>query len=356
MKLRQYRMNEKRKSILLIGNFLSSSLGTRGISEDLRVQLIKQGWTVYYASEKTNKFARLADMLWVIYKNRNQYQAVNIDVFSGPSFIWAEASAILLNLLNKTFNLTLHGGNLAVFCSHHPIRVTRLLRNAFHVTTPSKFLKKEFQNVRSDIQWIPNGIHLRQYAPNNRTNTNPRLVWLRAFHEIYNPKMAVEVLAHLISENHNCSMIMIGPDKNDGSYKAAVETAKRENVLDRIEFVGAVKKSDVPIWLNKGDIFLNTTRIESFGVSVIEAAACGLPIVTTDAGELPYLWENEVDALIVPSGNSEAMASSVQRILNEPGLAQRLLQNARRKAERFDWSIVMPQWEKLLLEVCSLHA
>ena len=50
------------------------------------------------------------------------------------------------------------------------------------------------------------------------------------------------------------------------------------------------------------------------------------------------------------------MVSAVNRILSDPILAQTLSENARRKAETFDWSFVRPQWEKLLLEVCSLHA
>ena len=100
-------------------------------------------------------------------------------------------------------------------------------------------------------------------------------------------------------------------------------------------------------YLAEGDIFLNTTNYESFGVSVLEAAACGLCIVTTDAGELPFIWQDGVDALIVPVNDARAMAAAVTRILAEPGLAAKLSTNARKNAEKYDWSVILPQWEEL---------
>ena len=85
----------------------------------------------------------------------------------------------------------------------------------------------------------------------------------------------------------------------------------------------------------------------------MEAAACGLCIVTTNAGELPLLWENGVDAIIVPMNDSKAMADAVIRILTEPGLAQKLSTNARKKAENYDWSVILPQWEALFDRVLN---
>jgi glycosyltransferase involved in cell wall biosynthesis len=107
--------------------------------------------------------------------------------------------------------------------------------------------------------------------------------------------------------------------------------------------------------LSEGDIFLNTTNHESFGVSVMEAAACGLCIVSTNVGELSLLWQDGHDSLLVQPDDHEAMASAVRGILCEPKLAERLSRNARAKAEQFDWSKILPQWEALLQEVAAQH-
>jgi glycosyltransferase involved in cell wall biosynthesis len=74
-------------------------------------------------------------------------------------------------------------------------------------------------------------------------------------------------------------------------------------------------------------------------------------VVSTAVGGIPHLLENEVDALLVPPNDSDAMAHAVRRILSEPGLAARLSANARRKAERFDWKRVMPLWSELIAGV-----
>ena len=341
------------ESVLLIGNFLSGSVGTRGVSEDLRVHLLERGWTVPSASRNMIKPLRLADMLFSTYSLRNQYTVANVEVFSGAAFTWADLVSRLLEMLNKPFNLTLHGGRLADFARRHPRRVQRLLASATYVNTPSRYLQKNFQAIRPDIAWLPNGIDLAQYHTRQREFHHPKLVWLRAFHEIYNPQMAVEVLSILRSSQLDCSLTMIGPDKHDGTYDACQALAKSLGVLDAIQFIGPVDKATVPHWLSQGDIFLNTTRFESFGVSVLEAAACGLPVVTTNVGELPYLWENDVDALLVPPDDAAAMAFAVRRILAEPNMAQKLSSNARCKADNYDWSIILPQWEALFQSLIS---
>jgi glycosyltransferase involved in cell wall biosynthesis len=70
-------------------------------------------------------------------------------------------------------------------------------------------------------------------------------------------------------------------------------------------------------------------------------------------GGIPYLLEHESDSLLVPPDDPEEMVSAIHRILTEPGLSTRLSENAREKVARFDWAVVMPQWEKLLCEVAG---
>ncbi len=342
-------MHPEPRSVLLIGNFLSASIGTHGVTEELRLRLADRGWKVIWASQHLNRVARLVDMLTTAYRHRRLYNSANIDVFSGPSFIWAELSCRLLLYLGKTVNLTLWGGGLPEFARENPRRVRHLLSAATSVTTPSRYLQEYFAGIRPDIRWLQNGIDISSYHTRQRDYHRPRLVWLRAFHHIYNPPMAVETLAILRDAGVDASLTMIGPDKGDGTYEDALELAKSRGVLDVVNFTGSVPKDSVPGWLDQGEIFLNTTRFESFGVAVLEAAACGLPIVTTDVGELSYLWEHEVDALLIPPDDPQAMANAVHRIITEPGLAEKLSHNARQKAEKFDWSVVLPQWEEILM-------
>jgi len=112
-----------------------------------------------------------------------------------------------------------------------------------------------------------------------------------------------------------------------------------------------VRKEDVPEKLADADIFLNTARIDNTPVSVLEAMASGLCVVSTNVGGISYLVRAEREALLVSPNDAEGMAEAVRRIIIEPDLSRRLSYNARRKAEQLDWSIILPRWEKLLSSV-----
>ena len=346
-------MNQKPRSILLIGNFLSSSLGTRSVSEDLCLRLLASGWQVIYASRRANRLLRLLDMLWVTWRFRRQYQVAQLDVFSGLAFVWAYLDTVLLKKLNKPLVLTLHGGNLPDFSLRHPGWVRGLLNKADAVTVPSEYLLDAMQPYRNDLTLIPNAVDIRQYAYIPRVTPRAILIWLRAFHKIYNPELAIRVLQKVQEEFPEIRLIMIGPDKEDGSFQNTQKLVSQLGLQDMVVFPGRVAKSQVSEWLNKGDIFINTTNVDNTPISVTEAMACGLCIISTEVGGIPWLLEHETNALLVPPDDPDAMATAVQRILTEPGLAQRLAANARQKAQSFDWAAVLPMWEELFQQMLA---
>jgi glycosyltransferase involved in cell wall biosynthesis len=141
---------------------------------------------------------------------------------------------------------------------------------------------------------------------------------------------------------------MIGPDKGDGSWNRTRESAEEMQLTGRVRLVPGIPKEHVPRALQDGDIFLNTTRADNTPVSVMEAMASGLCIVSTNVGGIPYLLEADRDAVLVPSDDAAAMTAGVARILDNPVFAALLCTNARRKVEAFDWANVLPQWDSLL--------
>ena len=339
--------------VFFAGNFLSKSTGVMGVGEELASHFTNAGWKVVTASQHLSRVKRMVDFLWTAIHYRKEYDVVSVEVYSYLAFRWAELLCLLLRLLRKPYVLTLHGGQLPEFAQKHPHRFERLISTASRVTTPSKYLHQTFQKYRPDIIYLPNGIDFNFLNHQVRSHAEPKLVWLRAFHYIYNPLMAAQVFHRIVTLYPNAKMLMLGPDKNDGSFDIVKSYCVANNLMDKITFTGSVPKNEVGLFLSRGDIFLNTTNYESFGVSVMEAAACGLCIVTTDAGELPYLWDDGVNALIVPKADAAAMSEAVLRILTEPGLSEKLSINSCRKAEEYDWSKIIPLWENLLDQVTN---
>ncbi|MBP6179972.1 MAG: glycosyltransferase family 4 protein [Anaerolineales bacterium] len=338
-------MNER--SILLVGNFLSRATGTRSVCEELSQRLAANGWETIETSHHVSRIARLIDMLFTILFYSRRYRVAYVEVYSGPAFLWAELTVRLLSILRKPKILVLHGGGLVDFAGKNKLRVAKLLGMGELVATPSLYLRSGLRSFRPDLLYLPNAVDAGNYHFRLRRQPSPILIWLRAFHEIYQPELAVRVLANLIGEFPDATLIMIGPDKKDGSFVNAMNEAKRLGVFSSITVTGPIRKSEVPEWIAKGDIFLNTTRLESFGVGVLEAALTGLPIVSTSVGEIPFLWEHEQTAMLIPDSDDRAMASAVRRILCESELAEKLSLNARQKAESFDWRGILPQWENL---------
>jgi glycosyltransferase involved in cell wall biosynthesis len=209
---------------------------------------------------------------------------------------------------------------------------------------------------RDGIELVPNALDLGSYAYRQRGPAAPRLVWLRAFHEVYNPALAPAVLAHLAADHPRAELLMVGADKGDGSLARARAAAQALGVADRVTFMGAVPKARVPEVLASGDIFLNTTDADNTPVSVIEAQASGLCVVSTNVGGLSHLLTHGRDALLVPPRDPAAMAAAVRDVIASPSLAAALSAGARESVERFDWQRVLPRWEALLAEIASSRA
>jgi glycosyltransferase involved in cell wall biosynthesis len=347
--------DQEKGSVLIVGNFCSSYFRTRGVCEDLADRLSSLGWHVIKTSACAPRLTRLLDMTRTAWFRRHQYQLAQVDVFSGPAFVWAEIVCAVLRRARKPYILTLHGGSLPSFAAKHTGRMSRLLGSAAVVTTPSRYLGEQMRPYRQTLLLLPNALDINAYEFNIRKKPEPRLVWLRQFssQHVYNPVLALRVVEILAKQLPNIKLLMVGSDKGDGSLRKFRALVSELGLADRIALPGGVAKSDVPKWLNKGDIFLNTTNTDNTPVSLMEAMACGLCIVTTDPGGIGYLLDHEDDALLVPRNNPGAMAEAVRRLLNEDGLAERLSGNAGLKAKQFDWSAVLPKWQELLRQVAT---
>ena len=332
----------------MVGNFLSSSVGVRCVCEDLAVALEDRGWSITTTSDRPRRFPRLMDMLRTIVNKRRDYAVAQVDVYSGAAFFWAEAACFALRTAGKPYVLTLHGGNLPNFARRWPRRVRRLLNSAALVTTPSQFLRDAMRRYRAEMKLLPNPLDLQSYQFRLRDRPEPRLMWLRSMHQIYNPTLAPRVVEILAREFPGVRLTMVGPDKGDGSVEAVRGEAKQREVGDRLRIVGGVAKRQVPEVLQQGDIFLNTTNTDNTPVSVLEAMACGLCVVSTDVGGIPYLLDDGADSLLCPPNDAKKMADAVARLLRDADLARRISTAGRRKAEQFDRPAILSQWEQIL--------
>ena len=339
----------------MIGNHLSTSLHNKNIWHYLAERLSAAGWNVITTSPKENQVARLFDMLLTIWARRKEYTLSQIDVFSSKAFYFARLCSFLLKCLNKRIVFTLHGGGLSEFAQRRPSLLKRVLARADVVVTPSIFLQRELTNLHKEIKLIPNPIDYSLANFHLRKCISPNLIWVRAFNHVYNPNLAAKVIKLLKSDFPNINLFMIGPDTGDGTLPRFKVTISESLIMENIQIVGGKPHTEIPFWLAKADIFINTTNYDAAPRSILEAMANGLCVVSTNVGGIPFILENEEEGLLVPPDDPEEMAFSIRRILLEPGLAEKLSANAHKKAKSFDWSLILPLWQNLFNDLLNVE-
>jgi glycosyltransferase involved in cell wall biosynthesis len=99
------------------------------------------------------------------------------------------------------------------------------------------------------------------------------------------------------------------------------------------------------------DIFLNGSEIDSMPISILEAMASGLAVVTTDAGGIPWIVADGQTGLVVRRGDHQGMAEAALDLLADQRLASQLTDNARRECEKYSWDNVRDEWLKVYGEV-----
>ena len=294
---------------------------------------------------------RVVDMVVSTWRRRHDVDVAVVDVYSGRAFRWAEAVCAVLRRAGVPFALVLRGGGLPSFAQRQPDRVRRLFSAAAAIVTLSDYLAERMKGHGEAFHMLPNPIDVDAYPFRARREVAPRLVWLRSFHATYHPEMAPRVLARVRSVYPEASLVMVGPDRGDGTLQRTRWLAERLGVADAVEFVGPIPKERVGEQLARGDVFLNTPRIDNVPISVLEAMACGMCVVSTDVGGIPFLVQDGRDALLVPAGDHERMADAVLRVCGDLDLAAHLSQGARQVAEAHDWGAVLPRWEELLADL-----
>lgn len=332
------------QSILYIGNKLEK-WGRTPTAVDTIPDLLKaEGLEIVSISTFQNKFLRLIEMsLYCLFGN---YQKVLIDTYSSQNFIYAKLCGSIARFREKDYYFILHGGNLSNRLSSSGNYVTNLFQNATKLVAPSEYLYQQFNQLGyENLICIPNAIPLQNYTFRHRTHTNPKLLWIRSFQQLYNPKLAIQVLDSLSVLYPESELCMVGPDK-DGSLE---ELKKYVNENDlKVSFPGKLSKPDLISLSEDYCIFLNTSNVDNTPVSVMEAMALGLPVVSTNVGGTPYLLQNGQTGLLVPPDDAKAMTDACIKFISEPEFSTQLAKNARIEVENFDWERVKHQWLDLL--------
>jgi glycosyltransferase involved in cell wall biosynthesis len=209
----------------------------------------------------------------------------------------------------------------------------------------SLYLKQKGFNVRV----LENPVDLSSYSFCRKEKIRPRILWMRAFSDIYNPLMAVRVAKRLAEKYSDFEMIMAG--KEGPLLNAAKDLAKEYGLLNKIIFPGYINLQQKQAYAQDYDIYICTNKIDNTPVSLTEFMQFGLPIVSVNTGGISYMIEDGVNGLLVNANDAEGMFDKITLLISNQALAQSIIANAYNYVQRYDEKNVIQKWKALLSEI-----
>lgn len=199
----------------------------------------------------------------------------------------------------------------------------------------ARYIAATFGVPPERIRIIPCGVDTEQFAPADLpdSESRPLIVCVARLHPVKNQELLLQACARLKADGipFRCVLVGDGPTR-----QALIETITALGLASSVELAGAADQSEVLQWLKQATVAVLSSNSEGMPVSLMEAAACGLPSVATSVSGVPELIEDGITGYVVPPGDDAAMATALARILGDRNLAARMGEAARRRAvERF---------------------
>lgn len=220
----------------------------------------------------------------------------------------------------------------------------RLAALASEIVVPSGYLVDVFGGFGLTARAIPNFVEVERIPHRHREVARPLFLSNRNLEPLYNVGCVLRAFARIQQRRPDAQLVVAG----FGSERERLESLAGSLGLRAVTFVGRVSPEEMPGLYDRADVYLNSPDIDNMPNSIIEAYAAGLPVVTTDAGGIPYIVEQGRTGLMVPRDDDAALAEAALRVVEEPGLAAALSRAARETClARYTWDAVKPHWERL---------
>jgi glycogen(starch) synthase len=234
---------------------------------------------------------------------------------------------------------------------YHPwIRpvVRFVLRHADSIIAISEGLKALAEPLvpGTPIHVIPFGIDRSVFYPAEKPPPGPPLSLLFVGRLVEQKALPVllEALALIRREGIDVRLAIVG----DGPQRAALEAlALKIGLQGEVDFLGWLDRADVPEFYRRAHIFVLPSYVESFGQVMLEAMACGLPVVTTYPSNMANLVKHEENGLLVPAGDSRALADAVGRLATDAELRLHMSERSNEEAGRYSWEAVAREYVQL---------
>jgi glycosyltransferase involved in cell wall biosynthesis len=319
---------------------LSNLLREEGFKVDL-IQVNRSYRPGWVARLKGVRAAfRLVPYIAHLWASAGRVQLFHIMANSGWSWHLFAAPAIwIAKLRGIPVVVNYRGGEADVFFNRAFSSVRPSLSRADAIIVPSGFLDAVFAKRGFPTRIVPNIIDLSRFQAEARPyalgpRESPHLIVTRNLELIYDNATALRAFSIVRHAYPAARLTLAGT----GPERSALEKlAEGLGVADAVVFSGRVDNERMAALYLSADLMLNPSLADNMPISILEALASGVPVVTTNVGGVPYLVEHEKTALLVPPKNPEAMAEAVLLLLNDPVRAEEIRQAGIDSVRQYAW-------------------
>lgn len=283
---------------------------------------------------------RLAPYLRALWRAMDDADLVHVMANSGWAWHFFAAPAIWIGWLRgRPVVVNYRGGAAQAFLDRQWILVRPTLQRAACLIVPSRFLERVFEARKMRVQIVPNIVDLARFHPSDRVERGWHVVVARNLEDIYDIPTALRAFAVVHRRHPHARLTVVG----SGPALIMLERLADELALrGAVTFTGRLDNARMADVYRSADLALNPSRVDNMPISLLEAMASGVPIVSTNAGGIPDMADDGKTALLVPVGDWQAMAEAALRVLENAQLASSLRAAGIEAAQRYTWKAVRP--------------
>ena len=283
---------------------------------------------------------RLFPYLAHLWSSASRVQLFHVMANSGWSWhLFATPAISVARIRNIPVIINYRGGEADVFFNKAFFWVKPSLHRADAIIVPSGFLEAVFGKRGFPTSIVPNIIDLSRFGTATRPAPLPKaefphIIVTRNLEPIYDNATALRAFA-IIKQAFPAAKFTLagsGPER-----QMLEELACRLGLADVVTFTGRVDNEGMAALYQSADIMINPSLVDNMPISLLEALASSVPVVSTDVGGVPFMVEHEKTALLVPPQNPEAMANAVLALLNDPAKAAQLSKAGVEAVQHYTW-------------------
>ena len=309
-------------------------------------------WLVPVNPAPPGVFARLLDIKFVrtavtqlvywpkLFRELRRADVVHIFSASYTSFLLAPLPAITVaRWIGRPVILNYRSGEAPDHLRRSSIARTAIA-GADRSIVPSRFLVEVFDSFGLHAAAVPNVVDLDRFKFRERFPIRPRILSTRNFESLYNVACTLRAFKLVQKSWPNASLTLVGGGGLERDLRRIADELRLENVV----FAGRVSPEQIVAYYADHDIYVQSPNIDNMPTSVLEAYASGLAVVSTEAGGVPAILTDGEHGFLAPLNDHVALASRILRLLEQPGVARELADNAYAMCQAFSWKHVRDQW------------